>query len=261
MAFEGLTGAPATPGRRARRVMYVVSALVHVCAVVAAVAYSFWHVEELSPPRVTVTFMSMAPPPPPPPPPPPLGGGPGPAPRRHTRAPVNVIPLPTVKVPEVVQPRPPESRPLPVEPVPGRTLPDTTSAPAGAGVPDGVKGGAVGGLKGGVVGGSLGGTGTAPAAPSSKFLPPQMGAQQKLSGADPQFPPALRTAGARYEVRAKVCVGVSGMVDSVVVMKRAHPMLDSNVASEVKTWRFRPLMANGTAVPFCYFANFDFSSG
>jgi outer membrane biosynthesis protein TonB len=123
-------------------------------------------------------------------------------------------------------------------------------------VPNGVKGG----VAGGVVGGNPTGTGPAAAAPSSKFLPPQMGAQQKLSGADPRFPPALRTPGARFRVQVKVCVGGSGAVDSVILMKRAHPMLDGNVVNEVKTWRFRPLMANGTAVPFCYFANFDFSS-
>jgi len=176
---------------------------------------------------------------------------------------------PTVKVPEVVQPKPPDSEPKHVEVEPpqvaaphGQSADDvspgrTTSpgAPPGAGVADGVKGGLAGGVSGGT------GIIRAPSAPlATKFLPPQIGAQQKLSGADPDFPATLRTAGSRYQVKAKVCVGTSGAVDTVVVLKHAHPTLDSNVVSTVKTWRFRPLMANGNPLPFCYFANFDFSS-
>ena len=42
--------------------------------------------------------------------------------------------------------------------------------------------------------------------------------------------------------------------------KRADPTLDNNVVAKVKTWRFRPLMANGTPVPFCYFGRFEFKS-
>jgi periplasmic protein TonB len=261
---ENLAGTHATPGRRTRRIMYAVSAIVHGSAVMAAIAYSFWHVEELTPPRVTVTFMSVAAPPPPPPPPPPLGGGP--AAKRHVKTPTSVVP-PTIKVPEVVQPRPPDLEPKHVDPEPKVATSNKIAedvppgqkvfpgAPPGAGVPDGVKGG----LSGGVVGGA--GTLPAPSAPlASKFLPPQMGAQQKVSGADPDFPAALRTAGSRYQVKAKVCVGISGTVDSVVVLKHANPTLDGNVVSMVKTWRFRPLMANGNPLPFCYFANFDFSS-
>jgi outer membrane biosynthesis protein TonB len=110
----------------------------------------------------------------------------------------------------------------------------------------------------------VGGTAAGPpsAAPvGARFLPPQMGAAQKLSGPDPDFPAVLRTtAGMKYSVKAKVCVGLGGSVDGVVILKHGPPMLDGSVTSAVKTWRFRPLVANGTPVPFCYFANFDFGS-
>jgi protein TonB len=131
-------------------------------------------------------------------------------------------------------------------------------------MPGGVKAGVVGGVSGGIPGGTLGGTGAGPpsAAPvGARFLPPQMGAAQKLSGPDPDFPAVLRaTAGMKYSVKAKVCVGTSGSVDGVVILKHGPPMLDGSVSAAVKAWRFRPLVANGTPVPFCYFANFDFGS-
>ena len=119
-----------------------------------------------------------------------------------------------------------------------------------------------GGVKGGVVGGVVGGTGSgaAPAAPAPKFLPPHMGAQQKVSGADPEFPSHLRKPGVTYVVMAKITVNAAGAVESVVLQKRALPALDEAVVAAVKRWRFRPLMANGTPIPFSYFGRFEFKS-
>ena len=109
-------------------------------------------------------------------------------------------------------------------------------------------------MAGGVAGGTIG----APVAP--KFLPPQMGAQQMVSGAKPDLPTFLRRPGATYLVLAKICVGISGSVETVTLQKRAEPTLDSNVVNAVKAWRFKPLTANGTPVPFCYFGRFEFTS-
>jgi len=62
-------------------------------------------------------------------------------------------------------------------------------------------------------------------------------------------------------VLAKICVNTSGAVDKVTLMKGADPLLDDGVLTTVKTsWRFRPLMANNLAVPFCYPATFEFKS-
>src|SRR4051812_4539029 len=58
------------PDRGARRLTIVASVLVHGLAAVGAIAYSFWHIEEVAPARGTVTFVSAAALPPPPPPPP-----------------------------------------------------------------------------------------------------------------------------------------------------------------------------------------------
>jgi outer membrane biosynthesis protein TonB len=134
-----------------------------------------------------------------------------------------------------------------------------TSAGAGSAAGVGKMEGEKGGVANGVKGGTPGGSGTTPG-PAAKFLPPFMGAKQKISGAEPDFPTNLRTAGARYLVVAKICVGPSGAVDTVTLLKRAHPTLDNNVVTTVKTWRYRPLTANGTPVPFCYFLNHQFES-
>jgi protein TonB len=243
-----------------RRATVVISVGVHVAAALGAIAYSFWHVEELSPPRVTVTFVSAAAlPPPPPPPPPPIGGGGG-TPRRKAVHKVEAVQLPEVKQPPIVDP---PVKPTLVEPVHEVPTPDThatTGTGPGPGNETGVKGGVAGGVKGGVAGGVVGGVVGATAPPAPKFLPPQMGSQRKLSGADPDFPPVLRKPGAAFVVMAKICVGASGTVDAVTLQKRAEPTLDNNVLSAVKGWRFQPMTANGTPIPFCYFGRFEFKS-
>jgi protein TonB len=260
-AFGGLSRGDAFRQRSWRRLTVVISVTVHVAAGLAAVAYSFWHVEELSPPTVTVTFVSAAAAPPPPPPPPPLGGGAAP------------------KRPKVARPRTEPAHPTqPVEPHPIETpikapvveapkekpaeAPSTSpaAASAGDGIGAGSKNGVAGGVKGGVAGGVVGGVVGAPPKAAAKFLPPQMGAQLKISGPDPDFPALLRHAGASYLVMAKICVSVGGAVDNVTIQKHADPSLDANVASAVKGWRFRPATANGTPVPFCYFGRFEFKS-
>jgi outer membrane biosynthesis protein TonB len=55
-------------------------------------------------------------------------------------------------------------------------------------------------------------------------------------------------------------VTTSGAVDTITLLKRANPTLDANVLNTVKTWRYRPWMANNTPVPFCYPMNFDFKT-
>jgi periplasmic protein TonB len=263
VAFEAYLEQTVARPRRGGRIIYTLSIAAHATAILGAVAYSFWHVEELQPPTVTVTFVSAAALPPPPPPPPPLGGGAGAIRNKTVSHPKIEIPT---KVPELVQPKvdPPHEVPQesPKETPKVEVKAENAGNAAGAGDADGIKGGVAGGVKAGVVGGVVGGTGkalvAAPTAP--KFLPPQIGRQQKLSGADPEFSTILARAGANYLVMAKICVATSGAVESVTLLKRAHPTLDANVLTTVKTWRFRPLMANGNPVPFCYFANFEFKS-
>jgi len=247
MAFEAYRSQIAPRPLRRRRLTYAISLALHAVLIAAGVAYSFWHVEELSPPMLRVTFMSASPPPPPPPP---AGGGA--AKKKITQKPKPAIVPP--RLPEIVQPR---ETPPPPKPKDDDDDDDDDQPP---GVKGGVPGGKIGGTPGGTLGGTPGGTpgGPVPAPVVAKLLPPNMGALQKLSGADPAFPPALCKPGSSYAVLAKICVSRTGEVESVTILKRADPVLDANVVSAVKGWRFRPLLANATAIPFCYPATFQF---
>src|SRR5690242_16171680 len=90
--------------------MFLVAALLHGGLISGGVAYSYWHVDELTPPTLRVTFISAAAPPPPPPPPPPAGGG---AKKKVALKPKTVeVPIVTPKPTDIVQPR---ERPAPVK--------------------------------------------------------------------------------------------------------------------------------------------------
>src|SRR4051812_23617234 len=137
-----------------RRAVLTVSLALHGIAAVVLVVYSFIHVEEITPPALSLTFFSAPPPPPPPPPPA----------KKHTEVKHidKKIVTPTT-VPQLVQPKQEEQK-------------DEDDGEEG-----GVEGGVAGGVKGGVVGGVVGGTGTPGPAPKAKNVPPHMLEQQKLS--------------------------------------------------------------------------------
>jgi protein TonB len=222
-----------------------------VALILAGVAYSFWHVEELSPPRLKLTFMSAAPPPPPPPPP--AGGG-GAVKKKPVPKVRPVEPKPTAIVqpketPKVVEP--PKEEPKPGDGQKGGVIGGTVGGTIG-----GTIGGEIGGKIGGEPGGKIGGTGSGP--PSAKLMPQHLGAAQKLSGDDPPFPASLRKNGVIYRVMVKICVTTTGAVDKVTMSKGADPLLDDGVIATVKSWRYRPLTANSVTVPFCYPAMFEF---
>jgi protein TonB len=256
VAFDAFRGQSQTQPRAGRRLTTALSIAFHGALLAAGVAYSFWHIDELTPPSVKVTFLTGAPPPPPPPPP--AGGGGArrriagkPKPTLQPRPSDLVQPHETPRQAPQESPRPDSEGPGEKAGVKGGVIGGTVGGTIG-----GTVGGAVGGKVGGVVGGSIGGAGTAPVA--AKFLPPNLGALQKESGDLPPLPPSLNRAGASYVVMAKICVARTGNVDSVTLVKRADPLLDDGVVRTVKSWRFRPLLANDTAVPFCYFGRFEF---
>jgi len=264
VAFESFRARDSDRSRRQRRVAFILVAVFHGVLIAAGVAYSYWHVEELMPPTLRVTFMS-APPPPPPPPPPPAGGGARPkkaAVRPKTPEVAPEKPPEIVQPPEKVKPKKYERRKFTDE----YEEKDDTKVGVGTGkgkgsIEDGDDDGEAGGVKGGqahgIIGGSIGGTGTTPAPP--RMMPPQFGALQRISGSenDIKIPPSLNRAGASYIVVGKVCVSPAGAVDGVTIMKTSDSLLNDAVTSNVRTWRFRPMRSNGVAAPFCYEATFD----
>ena len=273
MVFEGFQQGLVVPRKR-RSWVFVLSVLGHAGLLLAGIVYSFWHVDELKMPPLTVTFVSGIPQAAPPPPAA-LGGGANatksaakPA-HKPAKTPPKEAPRPLVQPEETPKPvaeKPPaqEERPEPpVQEAKSATHGDGRGPP-GPGIATGTPGGDPNGHPNGISGGTGTGSSNGPPAPARvfrKFLPPTIGSQQKLAGNDPDFPAVLRRPGARYLVGAKVCVGADGRVESIDIVQAGDPALDANVREAVKaTWRYRPFMANGTPVPFCYKVDFRFQA-
>jgi protein TonB len=253
----------------ARRVVFVLVAVAHGAVIAAGVVYSYWHVDELTPPTLRVTFISAAPPPPPPPPPP-AGGS-----SRPKKVAIKTTPVTPVVVPkptDIVQPR---EKPAPVVKKEFRKHDDEEEEEDDGprGVKGGVKGGVIGGIaggevggevggvvggvKGGVLGGTMGGTGTGTGL-SRKMLAPNMGKLQWDGCKEPEFPVSLRREGSSYTTTVKICVTKVGTVESVTLLKHSDSLIDANVVAAMKACRHRPLMADSLAVPFCYIQPFEF---
>jgi len=122
----------------------------------------------------------------------------------------------------------------------------------------GEKGGKIGGTPGGTPGGTAAGTpGGTPGSVgaqlmAAKFLAPNVGQGQILSGDKGVMPIPLRKPGAVYRLLVKVCVSTAGSVEKLTIMKGSDPLADAEALRVLKTYRFRPFLVNGTAAPFCY---------
>jgi protein TonB len=184
---------------------------------------SFWHVDELTPPNVQVSFLAGTPPPPPPPPPPKKKKS------TPTHKPVEVV---QPKANSIVQPKEKEEPPEEED--------------------DGVEGG----VEGGVAGGTLGGV--PQQQETAKLLPPAVGSGQRISDIvnDPRYrptlPPALNRSGMRVWGLFKICVSAQGAVTNVQVLKSADKLVDNDWIAKMKTWQYRPYSINGRPVPFCH---------
>jgi outer membrane biosynthesis protein TonB len=130
---------------------------------------------------------------------------------------------------------------------PAETAAATAPAPSGEPLGTGALVAAVGSATSVAVGGG-----------SARFVPEAIARAQRLSGADPAFPPSLVRAGVAYVVQAKLCVTIDGAVDRVTILKHADPALDASVAAATRGWRYRPLLIDGRPAPFCTFVRFEF---
>jgi protein TonB len=211
----------------ARRALIIVSISVHALGGIALFVYSTFHVEEITPPAITLTFFSA--PPPPPPPPPPAGR------KRAEPKPKPKVVQPASEIPKLVQP------PMPEEP-------EEEEGEEG-GVPGGVPGGVVGGVAGGVVGGVLG----APQPPPPKMVPSFILDGQRISSPDPHLPNSIGVPGQSLRATYRICVGTNGRVTSVEVMA-GIPGGDQAVTEHIRSnWIYKP-----QPLPVCSIRNFIF---
>lgn len=250
MAFEAILQQQHAKPKRWRRATLVVSVALHVVALSAALVHSVWQVEEMPMPSLQVTLTAAVPPPPPPPPP---------AARKSSS----------------------ESRPKtrPVEPkpqelvVPKDTPKEQPKAEAEAasatdtGEANGQVGGQVGGVSGGVVGGVLGAPPPPPPPPKPsgpKNVSANVGRGQLLIDPNAErfrvkLPLALARSGDTYTAMLRLCVSAEGGVTSVQVLKGANSALDGQFPSVMGRWRYRPLLVEGAATPFCYLLRYEVS--
>jgi protein TonB len=222
MAFDAFLHQDKAKSKKTLRVALGAAVVLHAGLVTAGGVHSFWHVDELSPPNVAVTFLSGTPPPPPPPPPPKKKKS------TVTKKPTEIV---QPKANAIVQPKEKEE-------------PEEED--------DGVEGGVEGGVAGGVLGAVPVATETA------KLLPPNVGSGQLISDVrnDPRFkpglPPALNRAGMIVWGLFKICVTGQGTVSSVSILKPADPLVNDAWIAKIRTWQYRPYSINGRPVPFCH---------
>ena len=210
-----------------RRAVLTVSLALHGIAAIVLIVYSFIHVEEITPPALSLTFFSAPPPPPPPPPPA----------KKHTEVKhiEKKIVTPTT-VPQLVQPKQEEAKDEPDD-----------------GVEGGVEGGVAGGVAGGTVGGVVGGTGAPP--PKAKNVPPHTLEQAKLSGEMPHLPDIVkiqRKGTGEAVAMVKICIDQSGRVNQVSIIQ-GIPGADNDIMSTVRNWKYKP-----QPIPICSMVKFEF---
>jgi protein TonB len=232
-----------TPKRTswARRTLFIGSIVFHGVAAVALLIYSVFHVEELAPPEVTLTFFN-APPPPPPPPPPPAQA------KKTQSKPKTVVPT---KITSFKEPKPQEKKEE-------EKKEEHSSSNDSAGQAGGVQGGVAGGVVGGVVGAPA--TTAAPPPPppppaAPKMVPSFVFAKDKIGGGDPHLPDEFKSRHPKETLNAsyRVCVGTDGRVSEMSVV-RGIGGVDDGIIQQVRgSWSFKP-----QPVPVCTIWNFVF---
>ena len=66
------------------------------------------------------------------------------------------------------------------------------------------------------------------------------------------IPPQLDRPGNSIWGLFRICVGASGNVERVTIIKSADETADEPWTKVIQGWRYRPLVVDGTPIPFCY---------
>lgn len=245
MAFEAILSQHRPNGvtrSKWRHLTLTFSVLVHAAALAFGLAHSIWQVSELPLPPVEVT-LAVAPPPPPAAPPQKHASS-----KRQTRS-ASVKPralmAPNDKPKEETQP-PADVREEQHE------------------VADkGVEQGAVGGLPGGIPGG------VAQSQPEKSAGPKLLSMRDgnDLLAINPNVRPyrvnlpeelsERMGAGETISPILQICVTEQGTVQSVRVVKPSIPLVDAQIPDVIRRWRYRTLLFEGQAHPFCYVTRYS----
>jgi periplasmic protein TonB len=218
-----------------RRTLFIGSIGFHGAAAVGGIIYSVFHVEELPPPEVTLTFFNA--PPPPPPPPPPAG-----AQQKKAQTKPKIVPVKTNTLKEPTKPKD-----------------EPKDEPDKAGERGGVQGGVAGGVAGGVVGGVVGAPPTSappPAAPvAPKMVPSFVFDKERISSPDPHLPDDFKDRHPKQTLNAtyRICVGTDGRITEASVVHGIGAVDDAILRQVRSTWVYKP-----QPVPVCSMRVFVF---
>jgi hypothetical protein len=90
-------------------------------------------------------------------------------------------------------------------------------------------------------------------------LPPRVAEKRCLSCPPPQLPPHYARLARGRDMLVRTCVGASGQVDTVDVLRGFDSVISREVTETVRHWRLSPYRLNGHPVPFCYVTRFLFA--
>jgi protein TonB len=90
-----------------------------------------------------------------------------------------------------------------------------------------------------------------------RMLDPTVAASYRVYGQNPTYTPQAVSQRIEGTVHATICVTQTGGIASVTI-DHGLPLLSDQVLNTVRTWRYKPFMFNGRAMPFCHPAKFEF---
>lgn len=205
---------------------------------------SVWHVSELQPPAVVITWRPPVPPIASDRPLPGPGGGAGKQTTPRSERPKRTQ---TRRVQPVAQVNPqPAEEPADVTNPPGLRTEGGDERGGGDG-----RGPGPGGCQTPPCGNGSGGT-----SQIASVLADKQCQQCPL----PSLPPAYKRAGLTQAAVLRICVDVRGRVASIQALRGISPEVDAGLAATIEAWQFIPYRIDGHPVPFCYVARFVFSS-
>jgi hypothetical protein len=103
--------------------------------------------------------------------------------------------------------------------------------------------------------GGHGTSGSSPGAlPSSENYPvsPLQASYLRIYQTFPSVPTALWFQSRVFSVELKICVATTGAVSGVTLTRSAAQSLDDLTVAAARTWRYKPLVIEGAARPFCH---------
>jgi outer membrane biosynthesis protein TonB len=63
----------------------------------------------------------------------------------------------------------------------------------------------------------------------------------------------------RAEILVEVCVSDHGQVSDAVIAEGGMAAIDHTLRTAIRSWRYRPLVVNGAATPFCHFMRIKYA--